>query len=385
MKTLARNRLRLPLLPLAVAAIVLSRYCIRDIHHDWLNLLPLLATLYVAYVVWAARGRDRHGRIGSHRWPWLRIIFLFALMLIAAEFLLRCLSYHRSLVYERQGDLLYTPLPNQEYVEKVSLTHSQINDYGLRGGPVSLAGKEIILCLGDSVTFGYGLDDRSTYPAQLQHYLEQSHPGRYAVLNAGVDAYPVALMRQKFLSLWNRGIHPDIVIVGYSFNEGGWIPQLSGATEARKKQIESTVKLKNFLHSIALCNLLVENWGRTYYDRIKKYAAPARPEVSRDEVLAAYRGYLQALYDELSAHHVQVVFALFAGYNRGAERYAPDSPFQTEFRAFAQGHAIKLIESEQALTPASTASPHIYFQDQCHMTERGARKFSEALANGFVR
>jgi lysophospholipase L1-like esterase len=380
------KRVRQSLVPLALIAIVFNRAYVRDIHHDWLNVIPLLATLLIAYGLWAA-GRPRQPddadmpSVAFRRRRWLRFILLFFVLLLAAEFCLRCLSYHRPLLYERQGDLLYTPVPNQEYVEKISLSHSRINDYGLRGGPVTLAGKTVILCLGDSVTFGYGLEDHAAYPAQLQEMLDQTHPGRFAVLNGGVDAYPVEFMRQKFLYLWDRGVHPGMVVVGYSFNEGGWIPQLANRGANAKERIAATVQLKNFIRGFALYNLLVENWGRVYYDRIKRYGAPARPEVSRAEVLAMYRNYLHALYDDLHARHVQVVFALFAGYDQRTGQYAPQSPFQIEFQEFAQTQGIPLIESERALAQSPSSGIRVYFQDQCHMTRLGSQGFSEALAH----
>jgi len=129
------------------------------------------------------------------------------LLVVVVEFSLRCFSYQRALLYERQGDLLFTPVPNQKYIEKISLTPSLVNSYGLRGGPVdTTSGRITILCLGDSITYGYGVDDGHTFPAELQKALDAKFPGRYQVLNGGVDAYPMALIQQKFLYLWNQGL-----------------------------------------------------------------------------------------------------------------------------------------------------------------------------------
>lgn len=388
-------RLRQVLLILAVSAIVLSRAYIPNIHYDRLNVIPLLATLYLGYALLApnpmrtpvgnaAAGKPSGRSLAS---PWLRSILLLLVFLLAAEFGLRCLSYHRPLLYERQGDLLYTPTPNQEYVEKISLTPSQVNDYGLRGGPVTSSGKEIILCLGDSVTFGYGVDDQHTYPVELQKLLEQKYPNRFLVLNGGVDAYPIEFMRQKFLYLWKRGIHPDIVIVGYSFNEGGWLPHLLDSNDKARQQIAATVQMKNRVRSIALYNLLVENWGRTSYNRMKKYMVPASRPLSRDEALTVYRQHLQSLYDELNAHHVKSVFALFAGYDAGTRQYVTQGPFQIEFRSFAQTHALPLIQSDQVLSNPEppTSDVQQYFQDQCHMTASGTERFGQALAEFLSR
>src|SRR5215467_7622987 len=213
-------------------------------------------------------------------------------------------SYHRSLVYERHGDLLFTPVPDQEYTEKVSLTHSFINAWGLRGAPVSTAGKQVILALGDSITYGYGVDDEHTYPASLQAVLDQKSPGQYAVLNGGVDAYPVSFERQKFLYLWNRGIHPNVVIVGYSFNEGG-LGHLVYSDQKTKDQFAQRVRMKNSIRSIALYNLVVENWARHDYDKMKKYMVPGTnfTNMSEDDVNVLYARQLSEFVNDLRARN----------------------------------------------------------------------------------
>ena len=93
---------------------------------------------------------------------------------------------------------------------------------GLRGPDLTADDlrKRVVLCLGDSITYGYGVGDDATYAAQLQALLDRTHPGQFTVLNGGVSAYPMAFVRQKFLYLWEQGIHPEFVVIGYSMNEG---------------------------------------------------------------------------------------------------------------------------------------------------------------------
>src|SRR5215467_5231062 len=195
------SKLRFYLLIASILAIVLSPVYIPNIHYDRLNVIPMLATLYLAYAMIAlekicghisfvARATsDQPGVRKPFGWfllsPWVRSLFLLLLLILAAEFGLSTESYNRALLYERQGVLLFTSIPDQEYVEKISLTHSKVNDLGLRGDSVDLAGKHVILCLGDSVTYGFGVDDGHTYPAELQRALDQTAPGQYAVLNGG--------------------------------------------------------------------------------------------------------------------------------------------------------------------------------------------------------
>lgn len=396
------SRVPFYLLVLSILLVVFNHVYIPNLHFDWLNFIPLLATIYIGYAVVALNRTCGHiGYIarsisedptirkpfGSFLFsPYVRSMVFMLLLLVVAEFGLRCVSYNRALLYERQGDLLFTPVPNQEYVEKISLTHSRINDLGLRGGPVDTTGKQIVLCLGDSVTYGYGVDDSHTYPAELQRALDRAHPGRFAVLNGGVDAYPVPFMRQKFLYLWNRGIHPDVVIVGYSFNEGGLGHLVSGDAQLKDK-FAAAVRFKNHVRSIALYNLIVENWARASYNRMKKYMVPGTnfKTLSKEDVESRYQTSLQDFYDDLTARHVKPVFLLFTGFDGRTGVYDNEGPFQVQFGEFAEQHGIPLLRSSQLLAGQSSASADIqkYFQDQCHMKEIGTQIVGERVA-GFL-
>jgi lysophospholipase L1-like esterase len=392
------SRLQFVLLLFAIAAIMFSRVYVPNIHYDWLNIIPLLASVYVGYALvalsrtcghigYVARCLSEDSSVrkpfGAFLFsPWLRSMLLVPVLLLVVEFGLRCVSYDRALLYERQGDLLYTPIPSQEYVEKISLTHSRVNNYGLRGGPIDLSGKQIILCLGDSVTYGYGLDDQHTYPAELQKALDRVFPGRFAVLNAGVDAYPTPLMREKFLYLWNQGLHPDVAIVGYSFNEGGLGRLVDGSDAKTKDLFASRVRLKNRVRSIALYNLIVENWARASYNRMKKYMVPGTNSriLPKEYLETRYQQSLQSLYDDLNSRHVKPIFLLFTGYDARTGQYDNQGPFQIKFADFAESHGLPLLRSDQLLADAQTSGIQKYFQDQCHMNEGGTQKFGQELA-----
>jgi len=301
------------------------------------------------------------------------------LLFVAAEFGLRCFSYHRAMQYEQQEDLSFTPVPDQQYVEKISLTRSQTNHFGLRGKNVDLAGgKRTILCLGDSVTYGYGLDDEHTYPAQLQKHLDRQYPGHFLVLNAGVDAYPITLMREKFLSLWKQGVHPEVVIVGYSFNEGGVGHLIETDPEVRSR-FSHALHLKNHLRGLALYNVLVENWGRSSYDRYKRYMISGADSgaVSPADLQHWYQHSLRELTDDLRARQVTPVFLLFAGLNGRTKQYDTRAPFQAHFQEFTEQNHLPLLLSSAAFGDTQPISG--FFLDQCHMSAKGTHAVGEAL------
>jgi lysophospholipase L1-like esterase len=388
------------LLLVSLLIIWFSRVVVYSISVDWLNIVPLIATLYVAYCVIALEktcgqfsyvrkclmadpgvAKPRGSFLLSH---WVRSCVVMLLVIVACEFGLRCFSYHRSLAYERQGDLLFTPVPNQLYVEKISLTHSVINNYGLRGGPVDTSsGKEMILCLGDSITYGYGLDDTHSYPARLQTALDREFPGRYSVLNGGVDAYPVAFEWQKFLYLWNRGLHPDVVIVGYTMNEG-FLGHLVDSSEEVKDQFARRVWMKNYLRSFALYNLIAENWARTYYDRMKDKLVPGTnfATLSKEELDQRYDGYLSRFLADLQSRNVKPVFLLMSSFNNQTHTYNTEGPFENRFADFAEKHGLPLVRTDEVLRAGEPANTDLakYFLDPVHMNELGTQKVAAQLA-----
>jgi lysophospholipase L1-like esterase len=396
-----RSKLWFYFLVLSVLVICFNRTIVPNIKVDWLNVIPLVATLYAAYCVVALDktcgfipyihrtltdtqgiNKTRGGFLLSH---WMRSCVLMLLAVMAAEFGLRCLSYQRSLAYERHGDLLFTPSPNQMYMEKISLTYSTINNYGLRGGAVNInTARQIVLCLGDSITYGYGVDDAHTYPARLQEELDRKYPGRYLVLNGGVDAYPVAFEWQKFLYLWSQGIHPDIVIVGYTMNEG-FLGHLVDSSEDVKSQFAKRVWMKNYLRSFALYNLIAENWARRYYDRMKGKLVPGTnfASLSREELDKRYDGYLSRFLIDLQSRKVRPIFLLVASLDDRAGIYDTKGPFQERFADFAINNNIPLFRTDELLRAGDAGSTVLprYFLDDVHMNERGTDKLGVQLAD----
>jgi len=395
-----RTRIRFSLLIVSLLLICLNRYLIQSIQFDWLNIIPLFAAIYVGYslvtldktcghLYYVRRCLSQDSSSSKPRLsflfsPWIRSCLVLLVAAGALEFGLRCLSYHRSLVYERQGNLLFTPVPNQVYVEKISLIRSRINGLGLRGGPVDTSsGKEVILCLGGSTTYGYGVDDAHTYPALLQLALESRFPRRYTVLNGGVDAYPIAFEDQKFLYLWDRGLRANVAIVGYSGNEG-WLGHLVDSNEEVKRQFARRVWFKNYLRSFALYNLVVENWARSYYDRMKGHLVPGTnfAALSKEEVDKRYETYLQRILSDLRSHNVKPVFMLFCSFNGQTHRYDTEGPLQRKFADFAQKNGIPVFRSDDILRRAEPENVDLakYFIDAAHMNELGTQKLAAGLA-----
>lgn len=107
----------------------------------------------------------------------------------------------------------------------------RINSHGLRGKdyPVVKPPQTYrILILGDSMTFGWGVPEESTFPARLETALNQSHTTtrckRFEVLNAGVGNYNSV---QEVTYFKERGIdwQPDLVILSFFINDAEPTPK----------------------------------------------------------------------------------------------------------------------------------------------------------------
>ncbi|MDD2717777.1 MAG: tetratricopeptide repeat protein [Candidatus Wallbacteria bacterium] len=89
-----------------------------------------------------------------------------------------------------------------------------------------------ILCLGDSFTYGYGLDRKDSYPAQLEELLKLKYPGSdYSVINAGIVGAN-SRMVLKDLPDYLRKYSPAIIVLQAGgqnrFNLSGYDDKIAG-------------------------------------------------------------------------------------------------------------------------------------------------------------
>lgn len=83
--------------------------------------------------------------------------------------------------------------------------------------PAALAAERTVVAFGDSLTAGYGLAQRDSFPAQLERYLAAAgHPVK--VVNAGVSGDTTAGGRSRLA--WTLAEPADLVIVELGANDG---------------------------------------------------------------------------------------------------------------------------------------------------------------------
>lgn len=113
--------------------------------------------------------------------------------------------------------------PNQMLDAKgVYLKPVRINNYGFRGPDFQMEkrpGSYRIICLGDSVTFGWSAGEDETYPARLEKILQEKYPGcKIQVLNLGVTGYTSFQGKELFFTFAQK-LEPDLVITSFGAND----------------------------------------------------------------------------------------------------------------------------------------------------------------------
>jgi len=115
--------------------------------------------------------------------------------------------------------IAYELVPNREKYAQGALV--DINSFGMRDDephPKEDHSLHRIAALGDSFTFGFGVNGEHTYSNVLEQLLNEKEADQYEVLNFGVGGYSTydeALVLQYKAMAWDL----DYVVIGYFFND----------------------------------------------------------------------------------------------------------------------------------------------------------------------
>ena len=153
--------------------------------------------------------------------------------LILAEVILRVFTpdvleqagITRAAMYTPDQDLGWKLEPSFEGIEqkKDFLMHVRINQEGFRDDPYDEAASGSvfrILGVGDSFTFGFGVEHEKTYLELLEGYLNSSRPGHrnYQVFNTGVPGYSLEEYSMFLANSWKK-FDPDLIVIGVDIND----------------------------------------------------------------------------------------------------------------------------------------------------------------------
>lgn len=212
-----------------------------------------------------------------------------ALALAAAEGVVRVFEIgpEISAVYRENYRLSDDPVLRYELVPGSPDGETRINADGMRDrnrDVTKSAGAFRIACLGDSITYGFGVRRAAAYPARLERRLARSRRGAgvaVEVLNFGVTGYNIEQTLQN-LRVRALAYQPDVVIYQYALNDpqeySSELENLEGAlTGAERSYRERLLDRgrRNLLASRFFA-LAAYTWQST--KRAGRTRAPARPD-----------------------------------------------------------------------------------------------------------
>jgi lysophospholipase L1-like esterase len=94
--------------------------------------------------------------------------------------------------------------------------------------------RHVVLCAGDSHTYGAGVPAVDSYPARLRAILDAYAPGEYVVVNVGVPGMSTTQVLHR-LPDQVRSLHPDTVVIWCGINDSWNTSELdSGAVDLRR-------------------------------------------------------------------------------------------------------------------------------------------------------
>lgn len=151
-------------------------------------------------------------------------IISFVFLIIVAELLLRIYTWKNSfrniLVESKYKPLSYELRPSFKRHLRNKLGENvfyESNSLGIRGEEIlNEKTKKRVLVIGDSIVYGFGVDDKNTFPRLLEKELNKKYKS-YEVINAGVGPYNIAQIYQAFKLKW-LSLQPDMVILAINIS-----------------------------------------------------------------------------------------------------------------------------------------------------------------------
>ncbi len=308
--------------------------------------------------------------------------FICGIGIVAAKF-----SSPQNRIHWMQGDD-YLPLrllPNRDHV-LVNGFPASINSLGFRGKNIENK-KNKILCLGDSVTFGWSASgDQGTYPHQLEKILNRPDT---EVINSGVPRANSLHLLNTYL-VKGAPLKPSLVLILEGWNDLLFqiapAPQVSSAQifwsqtfalvqfiSMISKQIQNLIAAKTVLREREHVQVVIE------WDRLKETEQSVQSLITlikangSTPILITLPHFLKS--DMTFKEKERFITYLLGWPNLSYEGWHHlVKEYNQRIRKIAQESGVTLADCENQI-PAED------FVDVCHLNDEGNRKLAQCVAN----
>jgi len=275
-----------------------------------------------------------------------------------------------------------------------------VNALGMRGPEMPVekpAGVYRILCLGGSTTYGTGATgDARTYPARLEHYLNERAPAglRYEVGNCGVSGYTTA---ENLINLALKlvDLDPDAILIYAAANDARPIQARGFKSDyshyRRTWPVTELTPLDEWMlkHVRLYCWLtrgldpekqLSAQGHRTFVPNFRELHVPSSQGVP-EEGLASFFRNLEEMIAIARVHGIQPVLSTFAtcraNWKPGEEDFLETvAAINARLPAFTAAHDVPLLDIAAALDERCDL-----FDDWMHLNDEGSDAHGRAAAD----
>jgi lysophospholipase L1-like esterase len=317
--------------------------------------------------------------MGKKKTGFWRGLIWFVGLLLVLELGLRLFGYGNFVEYKPDARLLWVPEPGRDRRTPINKELISINDQSYRY-PTHIEPKAPnqfrIFTFGDSVTMGWGVNDQSTYSAVLEQELNSSGcPAKqFQVIDAGVNAYPNSLVRERLKSVLESDLQPDLFVLAYSFNTG--MESMTKLQGAARQKILRGVALKSFLRHSALYDFLIEGVLRDLaYYRFRELMTQGTWNTQKskpDDPVEEFTAGLQQAYSESFAHNVPLVLLDLGSNDQASDMH----PYQQAIVDFSKANHVPIVNMIDAWRSVDRGP---LFMDHVHPTALGHSQIGNAL------
>jgi lysophospholipase L1-like esterase len=142
--------------------------------------------------------------------------------------------------------------PRWDYFDAQGCISVRTNRLGFRDAEFDERPREDelrVLAIGDSFTFGSGVQGEDTWPQQLERMLQLGELAPVQIINGGFAAGHAPSTYAQWVATKGLSLGPRLVIVGFCLNDmGGRVPMLAYPVERAGRPLLGVSKLGEFMH-----------------------------------------------------------------------------------------------------------------------------------------
>lgn len=287
--------------------------------------------------------------------------------------------------YKIEGQIQdYNPLTGTSYKPNRSIqvvspefnVRYETNQLGLRGANIDLENMADcrVLGLGDSFTFGIGVEYEETYLEVMRHSLEQIYEINIQVINAGHGGWGTA-QEAVFLEEYITMFSPQLIIVGITFNDvnDNLSPALFVMDDNGSLQRTGLVpmsridEIRQAVDKIPVYGWLADNSALMAAMRIfvqglvtPNASYPAKQPENSSLLKLEYQ-LLNRIQTIATAHEAQVIFSFISAYDSG------DLKVNTDLRGACNSEML-CVDVDDNFRTSGYALSELYFPADGHWT-----------------